>query len=197
VPFTSRRQQKAAFGGHIPGFSKERAKEWADETDFSNLPDRAPAEKGKRTLRSKEALDFAGVLRRRRERRLQRQFIEAMEADEPTNEKRSGVTPRAVYVAKKLREQLINSGNSKNVLDAVHGEHERSKRKQASDDLVDFCVKIAFAVPKPGQIMGARHVGSFSGQATSNFLKAPGSTTAAVTNPRLSLRNAMTKTMRT
>lgn len=165
MPFASRRQQRAAFGGHIPGFSREQAKEWAAETDFSKLPDRAPAEKGKPTLRSKTS---------------------------------SGVG-KAVFVAKKLREQLINSGTGKNVFDAVHGERERSKRKKhAGDEFVDFCAKIAFAVPRPGQIsMTPRHVGSFPGQATTNFLKAPGSTTAAVTNPRLSLRNAMTKTTRT
>jgi hypothetical protein len=56
MPFTSKRQQRAAFGGHIPGFSKEKAKEWADETpNMKNLPERAPAEKGKPTMRSKKA----------------------------------------------------------------------------------------------------------------------------------------------
>jgi hypothetical protein len=166
MPFQSKRQWRAAFSGRIPGFSKEKAREWAHETkgEFKQLPDRAPAEKGKPTLRSKEA----------------------------------SAAPKAVYVAKKLREQLISSGTGKNVFDAMQSERERSRRKQASDEFVDFCAKIAFAVPRPGQVsMASRHVGSFSGQATTNFLKAPGSTTAAVTNPRLSLRNAMTKTMRT
>lgn len=102
------------------------------------------------------------------------------------------MSPKTVFVAKKLREQLI----SKNVLDAVNAERERANRKHA--EFVDFCAKIAFAVPSPGQVsMGAKHVGSFTGKATTNFLKPPGSTTAAVTNPRLSLRNAMTKTVRT
>ena len=56
MPFTSKRQQRAAFGGHIPGFSKEKAKEWAKETpDMKGLPERAPAEKGKHTLRAKKA----------------------------------------------------------------------------------------------------------------------------------------------
>lgn len=56
MPFKSKRQQRAAFGGHIPGFSKEKAKEWAKETpDMKGLPERAPAEKGKPTLRSKKA----------------------------------------------------------------------------------------------------------------------------------------------
>lgn len=56
MPFTSQRQMRAAFAGKIPGFSKERAHEWAEETpDIKELPDRAPAEKGKATLRSKAA----------------------------------------------------------------------------------------------------------------------------------------------
>lgn len=56
MPFASRRQQKAMFGGHIPGMSKRDAHRWADETpDMKALPDRAPAEKGKPTLRSKKA----------------------------------------------------------------------------------------------------------------------------------------------
>lgn len=163
MPFQSKRQWRAAFAGQISGFSKEKAKEWAKETDFGKLPDRAPAEKGKPTLRSKEAS-----------------------------------VPRAVFVAKKLREQLISAGTGKNVLDAVSAEKERKQRKHAVDEtFVEFC-KEAFAVPSPGQVsMTPRHVGSFVGKATTNFLKPPGSTTAAVTNPRLSLRNAMTKTMRT
>jgi hypothetical protein len=56
MPFKSKRQQRAAFGGHIPGFSEEKAKEWARKTpDMKSLPERAPGEKGKPTLRSKES----------------------------------------------------------------------------------------------------------------------------------------------
>ena len=56
MPFESKRQWRAAMGGHIPGISKEKAKEWADETkSFKKLPERAPAEKGKRTLLTKKA----------------------------------------------------------------------------------------------------------------------------------------------
>ena len=56
MPFQSKRQQRAAFGGYIPGISKEKAKEWAKETpSFKALPDRAPAEKGKATLRTKKS----------------------------------------------------------------------------------------------------------------------------------------------
>lgn len=205
MPFHSKRQWRAAMGGHIPGISKEEAHEWAHETpSFKGLPDRAPAEKGKPTLRSKEALDFSEALRRRRDRQLQRQFLASLSTDEAAQwreqqEKSSSLPGKTVFVAKKLREQLTSSGTGKNVFDAVQGERDRSKRKKhASDEFVEFCTKIAFAVPRPGQTgMAAKHVGSFSGQATANFLKSPGSTTASVTNPRLSLRNAMTKTMRT
>lgn len=56
MPFTSKRQMRAAFGGHIPGITKAKAREWAHETKgLKNLPDRAPAEKGKPTLRAKKA----------------------------------------------------------------------------------------------------------------------------------------------
>jgi hypothetical protein len=56
MPFQSKRQMRAAFGGHIPGISKEKAREWAKETpDLKDLPERAPGEKGKPTLLSKES----------------------------------------------------------------------------------------------------------------------------------------------
>jgi hypothetical protein len=41
MPFASKAQQRAAFAGAIPGFSKKRAKAWAAETDFSSIPERA------------------------------------------------------------------------------------------------------------------------------------------------------------
>jgi hypothetical protein len=52
MPFASRRQQRAAFAGRIPGIDPH---EWAKDTDFKKLPERAPAEKGKPTMRSKKA----------------------------------------------------------------------------------------------------------------------------------------------
>ena len=56
MPFRSKRQQRAAFAGLIPGFDKAKAHEWAHETkSLKSLPERAPAEKGKATLRSKKA----------------------------------------------------------------------------------------------------------------------------------------------
>lgn len=104
------------------------------------------------------------------------------------------ITPKSTYISKKLVEHFFSPGTGKNVADAVQAERERARRKHA--ELVPFFAKIAFALPKPGAVMGAKHVGSFPGKATQNFLKPPGSTTASVTNPRLGLRNAMTKSMR-
>lgn len=66
MPFQSKRQQRAFFAGVIPGIDKEKALEWAHETkDIKKLPERAPAEKGKPTLRSKKgrkALEKAAEL---------------------------------------------------------------------------------------------------------------------------------------
>lgn len=51
MPFKSKRQARAAFAGKIPGIDPH---EWAHETpDMKKLPERAPAEKGKATMRSK------------------------------------------------------------------------------------------------------------------------------------------------
>jgi hypothetical protein len=51
MPFRSKRQQRAAFGGHIPGISKTKAREWAHETrSIKSLPNRVASEKGKPTL---------------------------------------------------------------------------------------------------------------------------------------------------
>ncbi len=64
MPFKSKRQMRAAFGDHIPGISKEKAREWAHETkSLKGLPDRAPAKKGKPTLRAKKAYALAPYLR--------------------------------------------------------------------------------------------------------------------------------------
>ena len=39
MPFKSKAQARAAFGGYIKGFSKNKAKEFADKTNFSKIPD--------------------------------------------------------------------------------------------------------------------------------------------------------------
>jgi hypothetical protein len=49
------------FAGAIPGLTKDDAHQWAHETkSIKKLPDRAPAEKGKPTLRSKKATEERG-----------------------------------------------------------------------------------------------------------------------------------------
>ena len=56
MPFKSKRQQRLFFSGALPGVDKKKALEFAHETpNIKKLPDRAPAEKGKPTLRSKKA----------------------------------------------------------------------------------------------------------------------------------------------
>jgi hypothetical protein len=56
MPFKSKKQQRLFFSGALPGVDKETALEWAHETkNMKKLPERAPAEKGKPTLRSKKA----------------------------------------------------------------------------------------------------------------------------------------------
>lgn len=106
------------------------------------------------------------------------------------------MVPKLRYIAKVLHEEATRPGTGKNLVDAVASERQRSKRKHAS--LVDFCAKIAMALPSPGQIRtSARGVGSFKGMATNNWLKPPGgSVKQTVTNPRLSIGNAMTKANR-
>jgi hypothetical protein len=78
MPFRSKRQARAAFAGVIPGMDKADARRWASETpDLKALPDRAPAEKGKPTMRSKKAngdmlqyfLDHPEKLKERNERK--------------------------------------------------------------------------------------------------------------------------------
>ena len=56
MPFKSKKQWRAAMAGYIPGIGKNDAHEWAHETpSFKKLPNRAPAEKGKPTLRAKRS----------------------------------------------------------------------------------------------------------------------------------------------
>jgi hypothetical protein len=44
MSFKSKAQARAAFGGYIKGFSKNKAKEFADKTDFSKIPDHVKEE---------------------------------------------------------------------------------------------------------------------------------------------------------
>ncbi len=100
------------------------------------------------------------------------------------------------YIASQLRAALgdqANANNAKNVVDALRIEREHHRRKRA---FAEGLAKISFALPSPGKVMSPKHVGSFAGKVTTNFLKPIGSTTAGVVNPRLSVRSAMTKSLR-
>ena len=47
MPFKSKKQQAAAFGGYLGPEMKAKAKEWASKTNEAKLPERAPKKKGK------------------------------------------------------------------------------------------------------------------------------------------------------
>jgi hypothetical protein len=40
MPFTSKVQERAAFGGYLGAAMKRKAKEWADETNQKSLPEK-------------------------------------------------------------------------------------------------------------------------------------------------------------
>lgn len=141
MPFQSKRQWRAAMAGHIPGIDKEKAREWAHETDkpFKKLPDRAPAEKGKRTLLSKEARMF-GVLGRLRRSGVSDPIKPALEA-------------LNTDVAKAY--DAVQSGNTlKTYVDEAREEYEdfmdehKPRKKKAEDALVRLCTKLAMGVVK-------------------------------------------------
>ncbi len=189
MPFTSKRQQRAAFGGHIPGFSKKKAKEWADKTDFSGLPDRAPAEKGKRTLRTKEASPRIGHI-------LSRLRAKGYKGPEP-----------AAMVVDEFYDQLDNQIKPLTALGSSEASERRRKRKTAGAALFSLCTKLAMPVgnlvPTPtNPVRGtlteasaskASKIGNFGGRATANSLKPPGrALSSSIMNPRRNLRQAMT-----
>lgn len=48
MPFKSKAQERAAFSGGLGSEMKSKAKQWANETDQSSLPDKAKSRKPKR-----------------------------------------------------------------------------------------------------------------------------------------------------
>ena len=49
MPFKSKAQARAAFGGHIPGFSKEKAEEWSHKTkNMKKLPEHVSDKESKK-----------------------------------------------------------------------------------------------------------------------------------------------------
>jgi hypothetical protein len=104
---------------------------------------------------------------------------------------------RLAYLARHTRrakqlEQLLPPDAIDRVLPDAMQEYAKEK-SSAYEALVSLCTKLAFALPKPGQIMSnAKHVGSFPGTATANFLKPPGraASTQAIL-PGRNIRSAM------
>jgi len=166
MPFRSKRQQRAAFGGHIPGISKAKAKEWAAETDFDVIPERSPEEVGKPTLRSKSAA--VGYRTMNRVAHLGRRLAKHRDSAQGG-------------VGKALPDLLS---------DYAEDEFDKNSVYAA---LLELCTKLAFAVPAPGKIMSrSKHVGSFGGVSTTNFLKPPGrAASGQAINPGRSVVSAM------
>ncbi len=53
MPFKSLLQERAAFGGYLGKEMKDKAKQWADETDQKSLPEKAPTKKIKLKIKKK------------------------------------------------------------------------------------------------------------------------------------------------
>lgn len=195
MPFVSRRQQRAAFGGHIPGFSKAKAKEWADKTDFSRLPERAPGQKGKPSLR-KQASPFRLMAR-----------LRAQGFRDPVTEvTREASSSRSDFVrtlgeeGSKAWETASSPRSARGPLEQANQEQERRKKAEA---LVPHFAKLASLIqPQKTRVVGepapmasaerAGRVGQFRGVSTDHSLKPPGpGINKTVLNPGRNIRNAM------
>jgi len=175
------------FAGKIPGLTKEDAKEWAKDTDFKKLPERAPNEKGKPTLRSKKAeantlryLDDKELARTRRGAKVANGDMLQYFLDHPDKAK-----------AHFDRKKKAGSPNDR-MHDARNRELQRRAAKCAAALPVELLVE-AFKIATLGSAAAnPRNVGKLRGMMTTNSLKAPGfaASTQAV-NPRRSLINAM------
>jgi hypothetical protein len=55
VPFKSKKQERAAFGGYLGEKMKKTAPEWASKTDQKNLPESVSKEKSSKTYNRKRA----------------------------------------------------------------------------------------------------------------------------------------------
>jgi hypothetical protein len=183
MPFKSKRQQRAMFGGHIPGMTKEDAKEWAHETpNIKKLPDRAPAEKGKPTLRSKKA----GSENDRRHDALNERLKAQMK------KKANGDM---------LQHFLDHPKEAENYLDRK--ERERTRRgKTASVILSEFAdftpaledllTDIFKTAALGSSVMKPSSVGKLKGMMTSHAMKAPGyAASSQAINPRRNIVAAM------
>ncbi len=202
MPFQSKRQQRAAFGGHIPGFSKSKAKEWADKTNFSKIPDRAPAEKGKETL-----------LTKKRKGKLKKASANLRGANNIIQRLRAaGYTKSADKLTRELaRDAKIDPVAVSIMQGPAALKRQREKEKSSADALVSLCTKLAVslsslstanigtAVKSPGSSVSktmsnkAQRVGRYKGVSTNNSLKPPGrALSKQIVNPRRNIRDAMT-----
>lgn len=163
MPFKSKRQMRAAFGGHIPGISKEKAKEWADETpDPKHLPERAPKEKGKPTLRAKTAMLRAKTLN------------------------------KLLYLADKLDDVDPNvAKNLFDVHQQETQASQRNKHSQALERL-GAKIALALPGPGQVR-SASRAVGKFTGMApkSSPALRAPGPRAPGIVRPTAAIDTAM------
>jgi hypothetical protein len=171
MPFKSKRQQRAAFAGAIPGISKAKAREWAHETrDIKKLPERAAAEKGKRTLRSKTSNHAA----------IQRLLYAWRKADA-----NGAIDTRGVLDALTSPTAAQNTRN-------LYNQEAESHSKDAA--LIRIGTKLALSIPGAGAIrVKPNMVGRFPGQAgkTRQALQPPGPTLSPATKPNLGISTAM------
>lgn len=142
MPFTSKRQWRAAFAGKIPGISPSQAHEWAHSTpSFKDLPDRAPDEKGKPTLRSKEAngdmiqhfIDHPEKLKEKKERdrrelasKLERKGLGGQEADDIAAKKIANYKLHGERMFRGLDCAIENAKGSKRYWHDPHGKEKGS-----------------------------------------------------------------------
>jgi hypothetical protein len=121
MPFRSKRQWRAAMSGRIEGISKSDAHDWAHETStpFKDLPDRAPAEKGKPTLRSKKA-DYLDD----KEARRRRQGTKHASAFEPLEQELAEVFKAAAFKMPEKGKGLRRVG------ELLTGSHRRALDKE-------------------------------------------------------------------
>ena len=220
MPFASKRQQRAAFGGHIPGFSKEKAKEWADETDFRSLPERAASQKGKRSLLTKAS--SLRSLRRmsmpdlgvdpediRSGLRTLRESVEAAGGTQASpNSVRGNVSTAQGEHEEYQEQEAKRERRNARRRELYHLKKQRGKQSSLEDAQVSLCMKIA--MPGMAPIQGVRTamegiksmtkapsvVGKFKGVATANSMKPPGRAfSSSVINPRRNVSQAMTAQM--
>lgn len=211
MPFRSKRQWRAAMAGKIEGISKSDAHDWAHETStpFKDLPDRAPAEKGKPTLRSKKA-DYLDD----KEARRKRQGTKHAYAFEPLEQElaevfkfaafRIGLKPKQrtpdpeILAARRAHPMPTNvDWDNFDAHKDVHPAHWVTKNDASYDKM-----RAGFEARKARQkvavlgtaVSNPNNVGKLKGMMSTHALKAPGYAAATqAMNPRKNIVAAMNK----